>query len=415
MLKKVLRGKPCAPRAPDLSAVEPLPSTSLSEISEARRTGLARSGASLLGGGAVAAFTAAGGQGTRLGFPGPKGAFPIGPVTERSLFQVYAESLLYWRRRVDAKIPWIIMTSEENHEDTLSLFAAKKHYGLDPGSVSFVPQRSLPVFDEGWKMLNAAPDRILTAPDGHGGFFRTLDASGLLSRFEACGITTIFYFQVDNPLLQILDPVFLGLHRETGSKFSTKVVEKTGPGERMGVLCRLGGHLRVVEYTEMDEENAGRRDAAGRLVLWAGNVANHVIDVAFARTVAAGEALPLHPTHRSAPVPVPEGASERKVWKLETFVFDALPLDPGPLVLETRREEEFGPVKSVAGKDTPETCRRMLSAKYARWLAAAGHALPEDAGGQPRIEVEISPRTAAGPEDLRGMRIEIPASGPLVL
>jgi len=217
------------PRTPlGVKDVEPLrevsPETAGREYAQARQAGeeaLAR--------GRVAAFTAAGGHGTRLGFDGPKGAFPIGPVTDRSLFQIFAESLLAAERRYGAPLPWIIMTCRDNHEETVAFFREKNFFGLHADTVRFMVQRSLPVFDDAGKILCSGPGRLAMAPDGHGGFYRTVRSA--VEELRDLGVDVIFYFQVDNPLLSVPDPVFVGFHLLRGSRFSTKVV---GPGREDG-------------------------------------------------------------------------------------------------------------------------------------------------------------------------------------
>src|SRR5439155_11433697 len=71
-------------------------------------------GYELVRGGKVAAFLVAGGQGTRLGYDGPKGEFPVTPIKNKPLFQVFAEQLLSWRRDAGKPVPRYIMTSDAN-------------------------------------------------------------------------------------------------------------------------------------------------------------------------------------------------------------------------------------------------------------------------------------------------------------
>jgi UDP-N-acetylglucosamine/UDP-N-acetylgalactosamine diphosphorylase len=301
-------------------------------------------------------------------------------------------------------LPWVVMTSEENHEETRTFFEERGYFGLDRSRVALVPQGCFPVFDPDWRLIPDGRGGLLTAPDGHGGAYDVLFHPDALAVRQGLECTVALTFQVDNPLLRIFDPAFLGFHALRASRFSTKVVPKTGPKERMGVLAKTAGRVRVIEYSELTPGEAASTDEEGRLRFWAGNVASHVIDLAFAQEVRAGKGLPLHVATKKI-----AAGDDRTGFKLERFIFDALPLDPAPLVFRTDRREEFGPVKASEGADTPERCREMLSAKYARWLAEAGYRPSPQAGPW-----EISPLTALGPPDLP-QSLALPESGPVTL
>ncbi|MHC4598704.1 MAG: UTP--glucose-1-phosphate uridylyltransferase, partial [Planctomycetota bacterium] len=273
---------------------------------------------------------------------------------------------------------------------------------------------------EGGKILLRSKGKVFLSPDGHGGALRVLASGGGLEWFRSRGVDTLFYFQVDNPLLPVLDPAFLGHHLLSGSQFTTKVARKTGPEERMGVFARVDGRLRVVEYIHVPENLARARDEEGRLLLWAGNVAVHVIDLAFVEGLGRDFVLPLHaarkPEHGIDETGQPLDPATPRAIKLETFIFDAIPLAEKALIVEVDREEEFGPVKSSEGADTPENARRMMTAKAARWLESVGAKIPRRPGGDPVHPIEISPLTALGPSDLEALVKEgLALDGPLVL
>ncbi|MCA9543441.1 MAG: UTP--glucose-1-phosphate uridylyltransferase, partial [Myxococcales bacterium] len=219
-------------------------------------------GEALLRAGQVAAFTVAGGQGTRLGHAGPKGTFPATPVTAKPLFQVFAEYIQAVGQRAGAPVPWYIMTSPENDAETRAFFRENKAFGLGEGQVRFFPQGTLPTFDPQGRLVLAAPDRLATNPDGHGGSLTALAASGALADMAARGVTQIAYFQVDNPLAQPLDAAFLGAHvgaRGSSGEMSSKAVRKTRPEERVGVFAQVDGRTRVVEYSDLDPRLAEAR------------------------------------------------------------------------------------------------------------------------------------------------------------
>lgn len=370
-----------------------------------------RTGEALLRAGKVAAFVVAGGQGSRLGFEGPKGCFPAGAVTGKPLFQVFAEGILATRRRYGHAVPWYIMTSPLNHDATVAFFNEHGHFGLDPGDVQLFPQGVMPSFDMATgKILLAAPDEVATNPDGHGGSLRALKASGALGDMRARGVEHLSYFQVDNPLVRVLDPVFIGLHAaapDSSGEMSSKMIPKASPDEKVGVFCTVNGKTEVIEYSDLPPDLAGQRLDDGSLRFIAGSIAIHMIGVEFIEKVNSDPAFSL-PYHRAdKKVPCIDLATGKAVnpdkpngVKLERFVFDALAFCRSSIVLETDRVEEFAPIKNSSGVDSVESCRDLQTARAARWLAAAGVRVPRRADGTPDAVIEISPLTAMEPDDL---------------
>ena len=356
----------------------------------------------MLAAGAVAPLLVAGGDGTRLGFDGPKGTFPLGPLSGRSLFEILAQKVRGARRRSGRALPWCVMTSEGTDAAIRAFFRRHASFGLPEEDVLFFTQASSPCLDRNGRILLAAPDRIATSPSGHGGVIPALVDSGLLDRLEERGIRWLSTFQVDNPLVQVADPVYLGLHALRDAEMSCKVVAKRTPGERAGSVARTGGGVRVVEYSEIAPAQRDAREPSGELRLWAASIGMHVLDTAFVRRVAAraAEALPWHLALKRIPCIAEDGSrlhpTEPNGYKLERFVFDALAATDRTALLEVRREEEYSPVKNPEGGESPATARRDLAACYARWLAAAGRApSPADAA------VELDHAWIDGPDDAR--------------
>jgi len=354
-------------------------------------------GEAALRAGRIAAFTVAGGQGTRLGWDGPKGTFPVTPVKQKPLFQVFAEKLRAAGARYGRPLHWFIMTSHANHEATATFFAEHEFFGLDRARVHFFRQGRMPAVDFTGKILLEAPGRIAMSPDGHGGSLRALDRSGVLDLLKSEGIDTISYFQVDNPLVRCIDPAFLGWHFAQGSEMSSKMVAKAYPEEKVGIFCVQQGRLVVVEYSDLPLARQRELDpATGRLRFHAGSVAIHVLDREFARRMSAGEnRLSFHRADKKIPVidaagkPVQPDAPNGT--KFEMFVFDALPFAKNPIVIETRRAEDFSPVKNAGGADSQQTCRADQLRQFARWLRAAGAPVETDANGYPHLALEVSP------------------------
>ncbi len=360
-------------------------------------------GEALVRAGKVACFMVAGGQGTRLGWDAPKGTFPATPITQAPLFQVFAEQILAARRRFSAMIRWYIMTSPMNDAPTREFFARHDHFGLGKDTVMFFPQGTLPSLSLDGKLLLAEIDEIAVNPDGHGGSLRALRHSGALDDMRAHGIEHISYFQVDNPLVHAVDPRFVGVHAahpDSSGEMTSKMVAKRDAAEKVGVFCISGGRTMVVEYSDLPSSLAAERDGSGRLRFDAGSIAIHMLSREFVeRLTAHGLALPLHKARKKVPFVNDDGVrvepSAPNAIKMETFVFDAIPMARASVVLETDRAEEFAPIKNADGDDSPVTSIAAQSARAARWLEAAGWAIPRSAEGAPDCTIELSPLAAS--------------------
>lgn len=364
---------------------------------QAWRSASAR-GAEALRSGKVAAFTVAGGQGTRLGYDGPKGTFPVTPVAGKPLFQVFAEKLLAAGRRYGVEIPWFIMTSSINNEATIKAFEAAGYFGLNRDQVTFFSQGRMPAVDFDGRILLAETDAVAMSPDGHGGSLRALVRSGAIARMRERGIEAISYFQVDNPLVQVIDPAFIGFHLEHGSEMSSKMIPKAYPGEKVGHFCVQDGRTLVVEYSDMPEAMQQETDAAGKLRFIAGSIAIHILDVGFVDRIGGGTGgtrLPFHRADKKIKTVDEQGnpvsPDQPNGVKFEMFVFDALPFAAHPVIIETLREDDFSPVKNASGVDSAESCRADQLRQWTRWLKAAGVELETDPGGLPAVVFEISP------------------------
>ncbi|MBI4717024.1 MAG: UDPGP type 1 family protein [Planctomycetes bacterium] len=359
----------------------------------------------------VAALTVAGGQGTRLGIDGPKGAVVVTPAGHRTLFELFAAAIVEQRRRSAAPIPWYIMTSPANHEQTIEFFRARGWLGLPREDLFFFSQGMLPAFDRHGRLLMEARDRLSLAPDGHGGTLKALARSGGLTDMRRRGVEIVSYFQVDNPLVRPLDPLFIGLHARTGSEMSTKVLPKAEDLECVGNLCLRDGKLAVIEYSEFPEALAHARNADGTRRFDSGNAAIHLLNVPFVERVS-GHLLPYRRAEKTVPCIDDEGRTVRptapNAVKLETFIFDVLPLAENPLLFQIERAEEFSPVKNPTGVDSLESSRRDQIRRACRWLEAAGVAVPRRADGTPDVDVGIDPGFALEAADVAAKRERIP-------
>ncbi len=346
--------------------------------------------------GKVGIFLVAGGQGTRLGFKGPKGCFPISPVRQKSLFQLFAESVSALGRRYGKPLSWYIMTSRENDAETRSFFQKHDFFGLDQGGVQFLVQGEIPSLDQEGKLLISRDLRIFKNPDGHGGSLRALKESGALKDMREKGIEEIFYFQVDNPLAKIADPMFIGAHVECGAEMSTKVVRKTDPSEKVGIIGKINGKTGCIEYSEMTPAEIAEKKEDGTLRFDSANIAIHMIKRTFIEQLTQDERflLPYHVAIKDIECLVPENGrlipDIRKGLKFEMFVFDALGFTTRSVTMQVQRDEEFSPVKNYDGADSPQTARQAMVNLFARWIKQSGKAahVPGD------LIVEVSPLLA---------------------
>jgi UDP-N-acetylglucosamine/UDP-N-acetylgalactosamine diphosphorylase len=365
-----------------------------------------RLGENLISQGKVAAFVVAGGQGTRLGFDGPKGNLPISPVKNKTLFQIFAESISAASEKYNASCPWYVMTSPLNHAQTLAVFSANNYYGLNKNDVFIFQQGTLPNFSLDGKILLADADAIACSPDGHGGSLRALYNSGALDDMKKRGVEFISYWQVDNPLVNILDPLFIGLHALDCAEMSSKALIKTGPFEKVGNFCLANGKVTVIEYSDLPNELAQKKNPDGSLVFELGSIGIHIISAAFVhRLNKDGFALPLHRAIKKIPYIDDKGnriePTQPNGIKLESFVFDALPLASKSIILQAIRSEEFAPAKNATGIDSAETTKQMMIARAADWLESAGVPVPRKPDGSPDCTIEIAPAFALCKENVK--------------
>ncbi|KAL3800446.1 hypothetical protein HJC23_011683 [Cyclotella cryptica] len=369
--------------------------------------------------GQVAALLLAGGQGTRLGYDGPKGMYDIGLPSHKTLFQYMAErikKLGMLAGNGDAKsIPFYIMTSPLNHQATMTYFQDHDNFGLD---VTFFPQGTLPAMTFDGKMILESAASLSLAPDGNGGIYPAMVKHGVLSDMEKRGIKYIHAFGVDNALVKPADPTFVGYCIQQGADCGNKVLWKCDPGEKVGVVASRGGKPCIVEYSDISKEMSERRGEDGRLIFGAGNICNHFYTLDFLTNVVVPNLGNMYHVARKK-IPYYDEASKSTVKpsenngiKLESFIFDIFPLSTSMAVLDVSREEEFAPVKNPPGcdSDSPDTARRLFSNVAKRWMKEAGAVLVGDVDSD---LCEVGPMKSfngEGLEEWSGKEVECPFS-----
>ncbi|MDR1890905.1 MAG: UTP--glucose-1-phosphate uridylyltransferase [Puniceicoccales bacterium] len=354
--------------------------------------------------GKVAAFTVAGGEGTRLGCVVPKGTLQATPLKKKSLFQIFAEKIKAAERKYETSIHWIIMTSERTHNETIEFFGKNDSFGIE--NTHFIKQGQMPAITYDGKIIMETKSKIAMHPDGHGGALKALGRSGLLAMLEDFGVEIISYFQVDNPLARCIDPYFIGSHVKNQSQVSSRMIRKLYPEEKVGVFCEIRGKNCVVEYSDLTKEQAMLRDATGNLIFCAGNTGTHLLDVPFIKQFNGKDIhseIPYHVSQKAIPtvdsLGEPISPQAPNGLKLEMFIFDILPFAERTIILESDRLSNFSPIKNSDGLDSLKTCLQDQLKLFTSWLLAAGTDIPTDANGMPPFDIEISPMFADNKHD----------------
>ena len=378
--------------------------------------------------GEFAILLLAGGQGTRLGVPYPKGMYDVELPSRKTLYQIQAERILTLERtaeertgRTGGKITMYIMTSEHTKAKTADFFKQHDYFGLNAENVVLFEQRNFPCFTNEGKIILESKVKVSGAPDGNGGLYWALRHEKVIDDMEEKGVRYLHAYCVDNILVKVADPVFMGYAISKGAESANKVVEKAFPTEAVGVVCKIEGKVQVVEYSEIGAEIAEQRRNDGKLLFCAGNICNHFFTRAFLRRVCEENLaeLPHHVAKKKIPffdgnaTVVP---TEANGIKLEKFVFDVFQFSRSFVVWECLRDDEFSPLKNADApggkKDTPTTARRAVYQLHRRYLEAAGAKVTTaevNSGDCP--VVEISPLVSYAGENLerfKGRILEAP-------
>jgi UDP-N-acetylglucosamine/UDP-N-acetylgalactosamine diphosphorylase len=323
-----------------------------------------QAGETLIRAGKLTVVTMAGGQGTRLGFNGPKGAFIFDPDNGKSIFEALADTMKEACERYDTQIIWYIMVSKENHRETKQFFEDHKYFGY-PGKIIFFIQGELPMLDQDGKILLDENYQIKMAANGHGGTLNSMEKEGVLAHMKANGIKWVSINGVDNVLVKPIDPLFIGIAASCGFMGAIKSIEKANPEEKVGVICRKNGKVGVVEYTEISKEMAYQKDDEGNLVYGDAYALFNLFSIEGLERVSKMQ-LPYHVAFKKANYIDSHGTfvegTEPNSYKFEQFIFDAFQCFDDVCVLRVKRDDEFAPIKNAEGVDSPETALRLYRA-----------------------------------------------------
>lgn len=347
-------------------SITPVKGISKAEIERNKLNHIYSKGLSEISKGKMCAVTMAGGQGSRLGHNGPKGTYDVGLPSHRSLFEIQCDGLKDISEKAGFTIPWYIMTSKTNHDETIAFFKQHNFFGYPEEDIMFFMQSMIPVMNKQSKILLESPYEILKSPNGNGGLFHSLKENNIFEDMKIRNIKWIFVCGIDNILVKMADPYFLGFTLDYGYKASAKSFLKRDPGEKAGVFCFKDGRPYVIEYTEIPKEYAELKDEKGMYVYGDTNVLNYIFDIEVAEKIA-NEGLPYHTQVKSVSAYINGKVIQSEKpdsYKFETFLFDSFNMLDDIGIFRIERIEEFAPVKNKTGIDSAESAREMFIAIY---------------------------------------------------
>ena len=345
------------------SKIEPLKYLDKAKLSENQRKKFDKLGTEVIRNGQYAVVTMAGGQGTRLGYSGPKGTFKLDVYGKgKYLFEILIDNLKEANQKYNTTIPWYIMTSIDNNKETVDFLEKHEYFGYDKNYVTIFTQSEMPLIGEDGKLLIGKDYKIKEASDGNGGTYSSLRASGCLADMKEKGIKWVFIGGVDNVLLKMADVTLLGMAIARDVQIASKSVVKANPQERVGVFCKMNGHPKVIEYAELPTKMAEQRDRNGELKYGESHIMCNLYTIDAIEKIS-NEILMYHSAHKKNSYIDENGneiiPEEPNSYKFESFIFDAFEFSDNIAILRGKREDDFAPVKNKDGVDSPKTAKEL--------------------------------------------------------
>lgn len=312
-----------------------------------------------------AVVTMAGGQGTRLGHKGPKGTFLLNVSPKPMyLFEILATNLIKANKKYGITLNWYIMTSTENDDQTEKFFEEHNYFNYPKESIKFFKQGNLPLIKEDGKLLVDENYNIKLAADGNGCIYKAMSEDGILNDMNQKGIKWVFIGSVDNALLNMVDPVLLGLTISDKNEIGSKSVVKNNPHEKVGVFCKKNNVPAVIEYSELPESMAEETDEDGELLFGESHIMCNLYSINALEKISR-KTLPYHSAHKKASYLMENGkmfeATEPNAYKYEAFIFDGFNFFDNISILRGKREVDFAPIKNATGNDSPETAIKLYN------------------------------------------------------
>ena len=355
--------------------IEPISYINKQKLPEDQKAKYIKTGEEVIRNGKLGFITMAGGQGTRLGHKGPKGTFKL--IGDKTLFELFADTLKDGCKKYNTVVPWYIMTSRENNDETVAFFESKNYFEYPKDAIKFFKQGELPMVGTDGKILLDKEGFVKKAADGHGGIFEALVRNHMIEDMKAKKLEWLFIGGVDNCLVKMCDPLFIGLAKEKGYLAAGKSLVKACPEEKVGVFCKRNGKPSVIEYTEISDEMARQTDENGELLFGEGHVLMNMFNIKKLEELEHNK-LPFHSAFKKAEYMNEKGEivtpDSPNAYKFESFIFDAFSNLDDMLIMRVKREEEFAPVKNAEGVDSPETARKL----YTDFMASQGRGHDDD-------------------------------------
>lgn len=348
--------------------IEHIPYTDKTKLTKEEQLSLFEIGEQVIKQGHYAVITMAGGQGTRLGHNGPKGTYALDTINgKKYIFEIIIDRLKKAEKQYNATIPWYVMTSKENHQDTILFLEKNNYFGYNKDKIKFFKQGELPLIDTQGKIILDENAKIKEAADGNGGIYEALSKSGMLQELKQNQIEWIFISGIDNILSNFVDPILLGLTIKENNVIASKSVAKANPQEKVGVFCKMNGKPKIIEYIDLPEEMAEELDENGELMYGEVNIGTYLYNRSVLENLANAK-LPYHAAFKKSGYLNANGKfiepDEPNVFKFETFIFDAFTRYDDMTIMRVKREDEFAPVKNRTGNDSPETAVKLYNEKY---------------------------------------------------
>jgi len=342
--------------------ISPIAAMELDEVTR-RREEFNKIGLEAVRQGKVAAVLLAGGMGTRLGSDDPKCMYDIGLTHPVYIMERLVSNLMDVVNEAGGIfVPFFIMTSDKNHDKTVSFMKKMNYFGYDPSMVFFFKQEMAPAADYNGKVYMETKSRISTSPNGNGGWFLSMKRAGLIDKVHELGIEWLNTFAVDNVLQRIADPVFVGATIASRSACGAKTVRKAAPDEKVGVMCLQNGRPSIIEYYEMTPELMETKNENGDPAYNFGVIMNYLFREKDLERIV-DEVLPVHIVEKKIPCldenGNPVSPAEPNGYKFEQLVLDMVRELDSCLPVEVERTREFAPIKNKTGIDSVESAREL--------------------------------------------------------
>ncbi len=333
--------------------IEPINYIDLEKISKEEKEEAKKIGENIIKKNEFAVVTMAGGQGTRLGWKGPKGTYKL-DIGEKGkyIFEILTENLMKAKELYGTLPYWYIMTSKQNYKETVTFLEEHNFFGYEKDKIKFFMQGELPMLTEDGKIV-IEENKIKTGSNGNGGVYVAMKNQNIINDMKSKNVKWVYICGVDNIMVNPISPIFIGETIKNNMQIASKSVAKAYPEEKVGVFCKRNNKPSTVEYIELSEEMREKRNENGDLAYGEANIISHLLSIEAIEKVTNYE-LQYHI------------AKKNGLYKFETFIFDAFENFDDMLVMRVKREDEFAPIKNKEGIDSPETAKEIYERKLER-------------------------------------------------